>query len=190
MVDNKISVVADPQKDNYNRVVFSFLDLFGQLGGVFELMCIWMGLIVRFFSKNVFLFSIFKRLYHTERESDQNDNDKESSDVHLNDNINGAITAKSQNNLNSPTNSRYEEQKVIPDSNPGNMLVSHKLEIRNMNGGDNYEYLNWKQKTTDESWAFDGVEQTSAIGMNLQENNRNSVSMHNHKNKNPIQNLK
>ena len=36
----EVAFVLDPQKDTYSRVVFSFFDLFGQLGGVFELMCI------------------------------------------------------------------------------------------------------------------------------------------------------
>ena len=189
MVDNKISVVADPQKDNYNRVVFSFLDLFGQLGGVFELMCIWMGLVVRFFAKNVMFFSLFKKLYHTEREDKEDDNYQESADEHKDENNNGATTTKTHNNLF--TSSRNEEQKVIPDNNPLNTLNGQNLMVRRMHKNDVNLYPDSKQKTTDESWAFDGVEQASAIGMNLQDNYRNSEAMHgNLKKKNLIQNLK
>lgn len=183
----EILLTLDPQKDYYTRTVFSFLDLFGQLGGVFELMCIWMGLIVWFFAKNVMFFSIFKRLYHIEREEDNNH--QESADEHKDENNNGATTAKTHNNL--LTNSRNEEQKVIPDNNPLNTLNGQNLMKKRMHTNDVNLYPDFKQKATDESWAFDRVEQTSAIGMNLQDNYGNSVAMHgNLKKENPIQNLK
>jgi len=62
----EILLVLSPEKVIYTRDVFSFFDLFGQLGGVFELLNICFGLIIGYFSKPTFLFSIFKRLYHTE----------------------------------------------------------------------------------------------------------------------------
>jgi len=95
----EVSFVLDPQKDTYSRVVFSFFDLFGQLGGVFELMCISMGLLVGLFSKNVLLFSMFKRLYHTQSHNIQNDNDQDFRDRQVSAKNQGMPTGQTHNIL-------------------------------------------------------------------------------------------
>ena len=64
----EVMMVLDPEKTTYSRVVFSFFDLFGMLGGVFEILSILCGLIVGLFSKHILLFSMFKKLYHTEND--------------------------------------------------------------------------------------------------------------------------
>lgn len=92
----EVNFLLDAQKDAYTRTVFSFLDLFGKLGGVFEIMCISMGLLVGLFSKNVLLFSMFKRLYHTEREGIQIENYE---DDQVKANNNGETIPKTQSNL-------------------------------------------------------------------------------------------
>jgi len=88
----EVFFMLDAQKETYTRVVFSFLDLFGKLGGVFELLNASLGLLIGFFAKNVLLFSMFKRLYHTEKEDELNRPNKEFSNLHIitnNNNNNG-----------------------------------------------------------------------------------------------------
>lgn len=61
-----VVLLMDPETDTYERVVFSFFDFFGLIGGVFEILTIICGIIVGFVSKQTFFYSIFKRLYHSE----------------------------------------------------------------------------------------------------------------------------
>ena len=164
----EVSFVLDPQKDTYSRVVFSFFDLFGQLGGVFELMCISMGLLVGLFSKNVLLFSMFKRLYHTQTQNIQNDNDQDFGDRQVSANNRDITTGQTHNNLF--TSLRNEEQKVIPNINSPNVLVGRNLMMREFRHFMVSDNPSSSKKIDDESCAFDGVEQTSGVGMNLQDN--------------------
>ena len=136
----EIFLVLDAQKDTYTRVVFNFLDLFGKLGGVFELLSIAFGLLIGFFAKNVLLNSIFKRLYHTEKEDEDATSNKNSADqykIKINDNL---VTEEPVNNLNAikPTNHsehvnwheglQKEEQKEIRNNGPEKLLKSERLE--------------------------------------------------------------
>ena len=61
-----IAFVLDPNKDSYQRVVFSFFDMFGMIGGVFELLKIGVGVMVGIVAQKVLMFSVLSRLYYTE----------------------------------------------------------------------------------------------------------------------------
>ena len=56
----------DPVSDNYERQVFALLDVFGNIGGVNEILEIAGGLIVGLFSGKIFLFSILSALYQVD----------------------------------------------------------------------------------------------------------------------------
>lgn len=60
-----ISILLDPNKDTYQRQVFSILDLFGTLGGIFGLLSSACGMIVGVISSQILLSSVFRRLYFT-----------------------------------------------------------------------------------------------------------------------------
>jgi len=158
----EVNFLLDAQKDAYTRTVFSFLDLFGKLGGVFEIMCISMGLLVGLFSKNVLLFSMFKRLYHTEREGIQIENYE---DDQVKANNNGETIPKTQSNLFS--SSWNEEQKVIPVQKRSNLIIGQNHVMKRIR-------RNLFTDSPEESCAFDEVEQTSGVGMNLQDNHANN----------------
>ena len=52
------SFYKDPKSYNYERTVFSFLDCWGLIGGVNEILEIWGKLIVSLFSGKIFAFSV------------------------------------------------------------------------------------------------------------------------------------
>jgi hypothetical protein len=58
-----IQLIKDPATDTYERSVFSILDLFGNLGGLFEILQITGSLIVGYFSRDLLLYSILSKLY-------------------------------------------------------------------------------------------------------------------------------
>ena len=122
---------------------------------------------------------MFKRLYHTEDATDK-DNQKHNSAENDKTNNNRWMTFKSQKNL--LTLPRNEEQKVMPKSNSTSSPVVQNLNLRRMGIIQSNKYPSHKE-TIDESWAFDGTEQMSAIGMNLQDINENEHSIPNHSDK-------
>lgn len=58
--------VKDSQSKSFGRSVFGFLEVTGNIGGLFEILEIGGGLIVGLFSGRLFLFSILPHLYHIE----------------------------------------------------------------------------------------------------------------------------
>ena len=60
------SFYKDPKSYNYERTVFSFLDCWGLIGGVNEILEIWGKLIVSLFSGKIFAFSILSALYQAD----------------------------------------------------------------------------------------------------------------------------
>ena len=67
IVDGKIYM--DPNRDFYQRSVFSILDLFGLIGGIFGLLTSTWGLAVGIISAQIMLSSVFKRLYYNNKTS-------------------------------------------------------------------------------------------------------------------------
>ncbi|CAI2363435.1 unnamed protein product [Moneuplotes crassus] len=53
----------DPIVDSYERRVYSILDLFGQLGGFFEVLAIFGGALVHYFASQMYSYSLFTHLY-------------------------------------------------------------------------------------------------------------------------------
>ena len=67
--DNKVLTISfykDPKSVNYERTVFSFLDGWGLIGGVNEILEISGKLIVSLFSGKIFAFSIISALYQVD----------------------------------------------------------------------------------------------------------------------------
>ena len=60
------SFYKDPKSYNYERTVFSFLDCWGLIGGVNEILEIWGKLIVSLFSGKIFAFSILSASYQVD----------------------------------------------------------------------------------------------------------------------------
>jgi len=56
----------DPVVQSYERSVFSFLDLTGNLGGLFEVLQIVGSFMVGLFAGKTFLFSIISHLYQVD----------------------------------------------------------------------------------------------------------------------------
>ena len=66
--------MKDATTNSYERQVFSFMDAFGNIGGLLEIMSIAGGLLVGIFSERMFLFSILSKLYHIEEPGDEPSN--------------------------------------------------------------------------------------------------------------------
>lgn len=60
----EVNFVIDTTFDYYERVVYSFLDMTGQVGGLYEVVKVVVGMIVTFFANKLFMFSIINKLYH------------------------------------------------------------------------------------------------------------------------------
>ena len=58
--------VKDSASKSYDRAVFNFMEVTGNIGGLFEILGIAGGIFVGLFSGRVFLFSILPKLYHIE----------------------------------------------------------------------------------------------------------------------------
>jgi hypothetical protein len=61
-----ISMVLDPQIDQYEREVFTILDLIGNIGGLLEVCQLGGVFIIGVFSEKLFYFSVINRLHHLE----------------------------------------------------------------------------------------------------------------------------
>ena len=58
------SILMDPNRDLYKRTVFSILDLFGTIGGIFGLLTSAFGFVIGIISTQIMLSSIFRRIYY------------------------------------------------------------------------------------------------------------------------------
>ena len=63
------NIFMDPNRDLYQRSVFTILDLFGTIGGIYGLLVSACGFMIGFISTQVMLSSIFRRLYYTNKYS-------------------------------------------------------------------------------------------------------------------------
>ena len=148
-----ILFLLSPERIIYTRDVFSFFDLFGLLGGIFELLSISLGLIVGIFSKHTFLFSIFKRLYHTNiqnnNEKYQNSTDKD----RFSNNLSITPFEEHKSNQKNELKKKLDQQNIKPAT-----LLEQKHE--------NKHFSDFKQKTvTDYSNILDD-DGASGIAMN------------------------
>ena len=62
----QVYITLDPQVDQYQRTVYSFLDMLGFIGGIFELLKTFGYLLVSYFIKRAYYSSIISKLYHIE----------------------------------------------------------------------------------------------------------------------------
>ena len=62
----QIYITLDPQIDTYQRSVYSFLDMFGYIGGIFGLFKTFGYFVVNFFAQKEYYSSILSNLYHFE----------------------------------------------------------------------------------------------------------------------------
>ena len=76
MLNNKVtggavallSIALGKKTIEYERIVYSFIDMFGFLGGLYDFMYITGFISFMFFQNRVFNFKIFSSLYHVEVE--------------------------------------------------------------------------------------------------------------------------
>ena len=59
-------ITFDPQVDQYQRTVYSFLDMLGFIGGISELLKTFGYFMVCYFIKKAYYSSIISKLYHIE----------------------------------------------------------------------------------------------------------------------------
>ncbi|CAI2386664.1 unnamed protein product [Moneuplotes crassus] len=64
-----INFAKDPASKSYERTVFSFMEVTGNIGGLFEILQIAGGFIVGIFSGRLFTFSMLSSLYHVDMPS-------------------------------------------------------------------------------------------------------------------------
>ena len=59
--------MLSPNKNTYSRSVFTIMDLFGNVGGIYGLLqSIW-GIVVGLISTQIMMSSVFRRLYYTNK---------------------------------------------------------------------------------------------------------------------------
>ena len=104
-----IQIVQDPIIDQYERNIFTFLEMTGQLGGLFEILKAFSSLLIGWIIQKFFTLSILKNLYYIERTS------KDKDDKHLN--LNHKISI--QNRIGVNQTEMADEMKVdsIEDNN-------------------------------------------------------------------------
>ena len=62
-------LTIDSKEDSYERKVYSFLDLTGQIGGLYEIINIIVGMLVTFIASRLFILSIISQIYFIRDES-------------------------------------------------------------------------------------------------------------------------
>ena len=76
----EVFITLDQQVDQYQRTVYSFLDMFGFVGGIYELIKILGYTIATFFTNNLLYFSILSNLRGNPNKDKENSNNKEKED--------------------------------------------------------------------------------------------------------------
>jgi hypothetical protein len=64
MTTATVRFVVDPKQETYERVIFSILDLTGQVGGLYEVFEVVGAFIIGYFTEKLFYYSMFKKIYH------------------------------------------------------------------------------------------------------------------------------
>ena len=95
-----VRFVKDPSQDSYERSVFWFLDFFGNLGGVNEVLHVVGELIVGVFASRLFLFSIISHLYQIDIESKNSNKNNNENSLIKNADINVIHNNSLKNNIN------------------------------------------------------------------------------------------
>ena len=61
-----IRIVQDDDVNIYERKVFSILEVFGQMGGVYEIIRLIFEVFVAFFAKRIMMYTLFSHIYFSE----------------------------------------------------------------------------------------------------------------------------
>jgi hypothetical protein len=64
MTSATVRFVIDPKQETYERVIFSILNLTGQVGGLYEVFEVVGAFVIGYFTEKLFYYSMFKRIYH------------------------------------------------------------------------------------------------------------------------------
>ena len=83
-----LTIRLDNRKTLYERRVFSFLDLIGQVGGVNEIIEIFWVFFIGMYSEKLFQYSIVSKIYHFNRTSAHHDKTNNSKEDHTHSNQN------------------------------------------------------------------------------------------------------
>ena len=88
-----LKFTIDAQANVYQRTVFSFLDLTGQLGGINEVLVVFGSILTGFFTEKMFNYSVLSKLYQVDNSKDNKNGEnspsngvKENSPVKINNN--------------------------------------------------------------------------------------------------------
>jgi hypothetical protein len=65
-----VNFVIDSIEDFYERKVYNFFDLTGQLGGLFEILTLFGSIFVTFFAEKILMLSLISNLYQVEDRED------------------------------------------------------------------------------------------------------------------------
>ena len=101
----QISFTLDQQIDQFQRIVYSFLDMLGFIGGVFGVLYKFGMIVVNFISKRSFYSSVLSTLYNHENEKLIKESEQiEQNNINLKESVNGKL----------PTADSFKFNKVIP----------------------------------------------------------------------------
>ena len=112
-----ISILLGPNKDTYTRTVFTIMDLFGKVGGIYGLLQSSCGFFIGFISYQIMLSSVFRRLYFV----NQLDEDSSSAEINHRPRRVAKMPEESKNWIPRtrvlPTFNRQDESKSQSDIN-------------------------------------------------------------------------
>lgn len=69
--------VIDSKEDYYERKVYNFFDLTGQIGGLYEIFSIIGGIIVSFLSEKILMLSLMSSLYQVNSKNDSSESHRQ-----------------------------------------------------------------------------------------------------------------
>ena len=119
-------VVLDKASLEYERVVYTFIDMFGFLGGLFDFM-FFVGLIlIQFLTENMYFNSILSRLYHR-RDTNEHILNKQTLQTEASNKLIGFMKPKEQ--LNKSSN-QSEIQSEINWNKSQNSSSKHASEMQ------------------------------------------------------------
>ena len=114
----------ESREDTYERVVFSFFDLTGLVGGVFEILEVTGGIFVSFFAHKLFMFSMLSDLYQVQKI----DPDHEFSKI-----IPKTEVFKTKTKRSKRVPKLYEEAKTPKKKKKAHKKLNFKSNVSNMN---------------------------------------------------------
>ena len=128
----------DDNQDQYQRVVYSFFDMTGQIGGVYEILALAFGLMINVYNKRMFNYSLIESLYYTLKTNDHEETSQSNSTFdNLRSNGSKKVNPKSKEERKFSVTSLQPPSKFSPEIPPNlhqnSTFVQNEMEAYELN---------------------------------------------------------